>query len=702
MARHASNNNTAAVLKALDSACSHFETRIWISGVQKLQVDDGTNPPEDKVVATFSYIAPYYISGFQLEMERSKCKISFPYGAIATKAQLQGGGSDVCQERIHTNSPTWKQAFRSDPGMIVVWDFSPDNKKLISELQDQTTAIPPSIVPRVLCRVILDCDKLPSLAEANQWLTGARMVSNQFLIRPHKSFRPDFEGNNQLDNADIINIIINNMFNEGSRATKHAPYELAYDAVVELARLDDSHGKITVQDIVTMQNAITVASGPVAFDNITTWKIAPLGCKVLTEPGPHGYESDCIATEIINCTTGPNGQLILKISKTPPARTLADIFANNIRYSEYLDNPDLLSKKEREELEKLLAEQKAKAATPCDIAGYRILLKFENVPGTWNFGAANFSVGGGGAAIAGFVQHVNPSMIDGVPHVEIFAYPPWDTDSHCIEEQAESWTHCCDLTITLTGGNEITQPECDKFHSWVPSVSDSWMSANQNIFAKPALNVEMQGNAGAQVWTTGTDCSGDGADYPPQSWHTGKSAISVNDYNTLEAFVISPTNTSTTHPLSLDATGNGQLGVEDIIALQLWLQKFHLSSNTLVAPSLESILEKGNRIEGKESFKVVPAICCEVSKPELTREKERGKEIDCGCALILRSCKLTDQAGVYNLHFSVGYQKDIRHNLVGHYLELFLPPTIALTNENLILSQTSGDMLKLNHYHYQH
>ena len=73
-----------------------------------------------------------------------------------------------------------------------------------------------------------------------------------------------------------------------------------------------------------------------------------------------------------------------------------------------------------------------------------------------------------------------------------------------------------------------------------------------------------------------------------------------------------------------------------------------------------------------------------------------GKEIDCGCALILRSCKLTDQAGVYNLHFSVGYQKDIRHNLVGHCLELFLPTSIPLTNDNLILSQTSGDMLKLN------
>ena len=193
MARTSGNQNTSGALSELAKYCSNFEHKIWVSGTQLLQVTNDGSSFDTKLVLTLSYTSAYYISGLQLEFDRAKCAIDFNYDGVASVEQLDGrSGTDVLQERIHADASTWSTSFRSNPGMIIAWNHNLNPKNLSRDRQDETAAVPPSVVPRVLCRVVFNCDELVSVAEAGQWLTRALAVSNQFLITPHREWYPSY------------------------------------------------------------------------------------------------------------------------------------------------------------------------------------------------------------------------------------------------------------------------------------------------------------------------------------------------------------------------------------------------------------------------------------------------------------------------------------------------------------------------------
>ena len=599
------SNNSLQFTVIDDCRCNVFVSSVQIIG-------DSANK---KVVATVSYESSLSIKGFQLDF-------SVPWAEVVemlAPGDIVGTSDiDVFQQRKNIDG-TWSAAIDSSPAsqQIIAWDTSGVDKPIPAtfDIYEEKEINGPS----VLCRVVftpnteystfLDDNEIPpSHREMSNALTKAVAVSFQLgKSVPVASWSPELK-----DNQSIPNIIANDIFD-----AHHNGYNLSSDA--KTAESEGLMGSIHVGDIVAAQEVIDQGLANPEIQNYNQYSVVPsVICNRVADTAPPQYESNCVGTSL-KCTADSNRNLVL------------DVFA-------------LPSGGEDMSIATIHSPIPAKT---CKIAGYHVLIELK-LPFEFDLDNTSVTLGNGAAQIAGMNESVvGYETLNGKQYIEVFAYPQFNNNEQNIPE-SETPVKLTSVVISTS----VPFDRCDNLISWKPT-NQSNPPESYGV-ATPLFGLNAHGNRGTRIW------SGEDSGFKPasNSWtgdRTGEGVIDLQDYNSLVTEVLAGGGLS---DFKLDASGDGQSDVSDIIAMVKWLNLLGemTSLGAYSAPSktsYESTKDNNEKVWAGING-IVPSLCCdnfpipEEKEPQVFRN-------NCGCQLEKLGCVNTS-GNLYDISFSLKYQ----------------------------------------------
>lgn len=569
--------------------------RIYVSSVQLIG-----NTADTKVVATVSYESSLSVKGFQLDFD-------FPWVSkfeILSPDMIGNPVNDIDvfqQRRFPANdaSPTWGLAIDSSPDsqQIIAWDISGVDNSIPATFDVIGGQAPKG--PRVLCRVVLtpddnflsilnDSEVPPSITEISNGLRRAIAVSFQMgASNPVETWSPEI-----IDEQSIANFIANDIFD-----AHHNGYKLSSDA--KTAEEDWLMGSIHVGDVVACQELLDQGLANPETKDYSEYSVVPsVICNKTADTSVGRYESNCIGTQL-SCSQDERRKLTLDLFALPTGGSDAIV-------------PD--------------------PAKTCEIAGYHIITEIKLPFDTDDFDTVSATSLGGKAQGAGLQEYVRCfETIDEKKYIEVFAFPNFNKDEQFIES-SESPVQLTRIELDVT----VPFDMCDNLSGWEENVVEELQSGLG--YAVPLHRYTSHGVKGTRIWNYNPAFNS----YFSEEWNGNSSyeeLIEKKDWEFLVEAVTLNGGTPQSLGFGLDASGDGELDVGDIIALVNWLRE---NGNVDAANQYSALSPVGLAKEaGKDSVTVaaniVPSLCCD-NFGEREEEEPQVFRNNCGCQLEKLSC----------------------------------------------------------------